>query len=49
MVIIVLAASVPLLPSGTQRIALPALFEVGHPCVIGFGQRNTSRSDVGYV
>lgn len=49
MVVIVLGTSVPLLPSGTQRIALPAVFEVGHRCVIGFGQRNTSKSDVGYL
>lgn len=48
MVVIVLGTSVPLL-SGTQRIALPAVFEVGHRCVIGFGQRNTSKSDVGYL
>lgn len=29
-----------------SRIALPPIFEVRHQCMIGFGQRNMSRSDV---
>lgn len=49
MAVIVLAASILLLLSGTQRITLPVLFEAGHPCVIVFGQRNTCRSDVGHL